>query len=265
MYMNADKGLTPDYGMGQFWNTYNIYVPLDTYALAGALLAWGHTYEVLQYTGYFFDTFVNNVTGAIDYGNFGCDNDANYGRLIDLFVTAVEYSEDVAWARAHLPTVHAMAVNVLKKRDAAVAAYPPASPLYGIVPGTPDHDICKHPGYYFASNVWFVRGLLSLHRLHVEYPSSLAMNATIEAALLPTTTAWRTDINTAAKFTAVKRADGNGLYFLTPVVGSVYAMPPNPVLLPGGFSTDCFERGTCFASMTASIKGNEHGSNQSTN
>ena len=56
--------------MGQFWNTYNIYVPLDTYAIAGALLTWGHHVEAFRYIGYFFDTFVHNETGAINYGNF---------------------------------------------------------------------------------------------------------------------------------------------------------------------------------------------------
>ena len=192
-----------------------------------------------------------------------CDNDANYGRLIDMFVSAVEFSQDMSWARAHLPTVHAMAANVLARRAAAVAAFPPSSPLHGIVPGSPDHDICHNPGYYFASNVWFVRGLLSLGRLHAENPHSLSMNTSVEAALLPTATAWRADIHTAAEFTAVKRSDGNGrLYFLSPVVGSVYSMANEAQLLEGGNQTDCVERGTCFASMSAGLPGG--GSNQKT-
>ena len=51
MFMNNDRGLIPIYGSGQFWNTYNVYLPLDTLALNGALLEWGHTTEALSYLG----------------------------------------------------------------------------------------------------------------------------------------------------------------------------------------------------------------------
>lgn len=80
LYMNLDQGLTPEYGAGQFWNTYNINLPLDTLAIGGALLEWGHTDEALQYIGWFLTSRINNVTGDIDYVNFGCDSDADYGR-----------------------------------------------------------------------------------------------------------------------------------------------------------------------------------------
>ena len=84
------------------------------------------------------------------------------------------------------------------------------------------------------------------------------------AALLPTATAWRANIHTAAAFTAVKRTDGQGLFFLSPVVGSVYGMPANATLLPGGTEEDCVERKTCFASMSAALPVGG-GSNQQTN
>ena len=38
MYMNTDRGLIPSYGGGQFWNEYNVWIPLNTLALVGALL-----------------------------------------------------------------------------------------------------------------------------------------------------------------------------------------------------------------------------------
>ena len=52
-----------------------------------------------------------------------------------------------------------------------------------------------------------------------------AVNATLEAELLLVATAWRDDIRAAARFTAVKRDDGNGVFFLSPVVGSMYTLP----------------------------------------
>jgi hypothetical protein len=59
------QGLIPQYGAGQFWNTYNINLPLDTLALAGALLEWGHAKEALQYIGWYLHH--NIVDGKIDY------------------------------------------------------------------------------------------------------------------------------------------------------------------------------------------------------
>ena len=35
-------------------HTYNTYLPLDSLALNGALLEWGHTQEALAYIRYFF-------------------------------------------------------------------------------------------------------------------------------------------------------------------------------------------------------------------
>lgn len=72
----------------RFWNTYNIYLPLDTLALNGALLEWGHYVEALDYLHYFFTTKVctrplclepppgqGNISyGEIDYDIFGCDS-----------------------------------------------------------------------------------------------------------------------------------------------------------------------------------------------
>lgn len=265
MYMNTDQGLVPEYGAGQFWNTYNINLPLDTLALAGALLEWGHWPEALQYLSWFF---ANNVrsAGTIDYKNFGCDSDADYGRIIDTFATAARYSGNVSWARALLPSVHTMAQNVLLQwRSDAVAAFPQGNPLHGIVPGSPEHDICHAPGYFFSVNVWGIRGLEALARLHGDFPA-LSLNASWEQQLAPTASAWRDDVRFAANFTAVRKSDGSGeLFFLSPVVGSVYGLrtAASPPLLPGGTDADCVNRTTCFASMSAGLPGG--GSNQHTN
>jgi hypothetical protein len=286
MYMNTDRGLLPEYGGGKFWNTYNEYLPLDTLALGGALLEFGHHQEALKYLQFFFQTRVcsqpggcidfmqnrtgskphNVSTGSIIYDVFGCDSDADYGRLIALYVQAVRYSNDFAWASLLLPTIHAMTSLILDKRAAATAAFAPDNPLHGIVAGSPEHDICGAPGYFFSVNVWHVRGLLELGRLHVESGSRLTRNATLERLLIPTAEAWRSDIRAAAAFTAVHRSDGNGLFFLHPVVGSSYGLqsgehPTPPV--KGGDEASCVERATCFASMSASTPSG--GSNQHTN
>jgi hypothetical protein len=54
---------------------------------------------------------------------------------------------NVEWGAALLPTIHAMAKRTLALRASAIAAQPSrASPIYGIVPGSPEHDICHDPG-----------------------------------------------------------------------------------------------------------------------
>ena len=108
------------------------------------------------------------------------------------------------------------------RRAEAVSMYPAGHPFHGMVSGTPEHDICTAPSFYFSPNVWFVRGLLSLGHLHVEFPV-LTHNVTLEREFIPTATTWRQDINFAANYTAVRRSDGNGLFFLHPVVGSAYS------------------------------------------
>ena len=155
---------------------------------------------------------------------------------------------------------------MLTQRTAAVAAFPSGSPLHGMVTGSPEHDICGGPGYFFSVNVWHVRGLDDLGRLHAEYPS-LSIDPAFEKQLRPTAAAWRQDIRFAANFTAVRRSDGTGIFFLSPVVGSAYGRSAGtakgPPLLPGGDEATCVERKTCFESMTASTP--TGGSNQQTN
>ena len=131
------------------------------------MLEFGHTQEALNYLGYFFGTRVcSKAEGCIDhtgcdqpqgcagrpgslprhvpggqiiYDVFGCDSDADYGRLITLFVQAVRYSGNMSWAQTMMPTIHLMAdMVVLAKRAEAVDAFPSEHVLHGIVAGVSD-------------------------------------------------------------------------------------------------------------------------------
>jgi hypothetical protein len=74
-----------------------------------------------QYGG----SFGGNVSyGYIIYNVFGCDSDADYGRLIDLYVKAVRYSGNMTWAKEMLPAAQALAAAVLERR--AVPALRPS-------------------------------------------------------------------------------------------------------------------------------------------
>ena len=59
-----------------------------------------------------------------------------------------------------LPAVQAMATNVLVRQGGG--GIPRTNPQHGMVAGSPEHDICTAPSFFFSINIWFVRGLLSL-------------------------------------------------------------------------------------------------------
>merc|ERR1711957_182057 len=105
-YLNLNRGLVPEYGLGKFANEYNEYLPLDTLALNNALLEWGQHKTSLTYLDHFFRNYVDNSTGRIVYSLFGCDGDGDYGRLISTYSRAVRYSGNLTWARTHLPISH---------------------------------------------------------------------------------------------------------------------------------------------------------------
>jgi len=210
-YLNLDRGLVQEYGLGKFANEYNEYLPLDTLALNGALLEWGQHVTARRYLEYFFRNMVNATTGQIIYSLFGCDGDPDYGRLIRTYVQAVRYSGDTKWANELLPIVEKMAGVLLAKRALAETSFPKGNPLHGIVPGSPEHDICGGKAYFFSINVWYVRGLSDLDQMLKDY--SLSYNKSLEAMLEPITDAWRQDIDYAANFTAVRNANGLGFLF----------------------------------------------------
>merc|ERR1712232_832250 len=152
-YLNLDRDLTPEYGMGKFANEYNEFLPLDTLALNEALLEWGQFATSQRYLEYFFRTFVNNATGSIIYSLFGCDADTDYGRLISTFTKAARYSGDLEWSSSLLPIVHMMAETVLRRREESLRIHPPGHLLHGLARGSSEHDICRRyvgRGYFFS-------------------------------------------------------------------------------------------------------------------
>ena len=66
---------------------------------------------------------------------------------------AVRYSGNQSWAAEMLPYAQALATHVLVRRAQAVSDYPPGHPFHGIVYGSPEHDICSAPSYFFSPNV----------------------------------------------------------------------------------------------------------------
>lgn len=163
-YLNTFRGMTPEYGMGKFANMYNEFLPLDTLSLHEGLLEWGHHDVSRAYLSHFFgdDLYMNSTTGKIIYSIFGCDGDADYGRLISLYIKAARYSGDKKWASDLLPVIEKMAGVMISMQQAAMELHNSSSLLFGLAPGSPEHDLCGGKAYFFNVNVWMVRGLLDL-------------------------------------------------------------------------------------------------------
>ena len=246
-FLNVDRGFTPEYGAGKFHNTRNEFLPMDTQALVNALLEWGKDVEARQYLGNFLEHYVNESSGLFIMGpyynsslareviGFGHgDSDADYGRCIQLFCHTVLYSGDLAWATTFMPRVKAMANVVLAWHANATASFPPGHPLHGIHRGPPEADFNGDHSYFFNHNVWSVRGLLELHRLLRAFPT-LSSSAVWEDSLLEIANVWRSDIDRAANYTAVRERNGT-VRFLHPCVGLVCDSVPEPAIQPGGAS-----------------------------
>merc|ERR1712203_566049 len=102
-------------------------------------------------------TYVNGTTGKIIYSVFGCDGDADYGRLISLYVKAARYSGNRSWASSLLPVIEKMAEVVVAFRQESMDFYNASSLLYGLVRGSPEHDLCGEKSFFFNVNVWMIR------------------------------------------------------------------------------------------------------------
>ena len=89
-----------------------------------------------------------------------------------------------------------------------------------------------------------------MHNLVSSFPT-LSTNQTWNGLMLDTAQAWRSSVDYAANYTAVRDKRGD-VHFIHPCVGSTCESSSdlaklNPLLQEGGSSSDCIARGTCFA------------------
>jgi hypothetical protein len=95
------------------------------------------------------------------------DGLADYGEMEDLFARvarmqlAANLANGTAWLDAHLAQGFLLANHSLALRLAAVARgeTPGVNASAGMIFGSPEHDLCHSPDYYYHNNAWFVRGM----------------------------------------------------------------------------------------------------------
>jgi hypothetical protein len=69
-----------------------------------------------------------------------------------------------SWVVRHMPILGAMANVSLALRANATAQTPPGV-TRGLIWGSPEHDTCHEPDYYYHNQVWYVRGMIESARL----------------------------------------------------------------------------------------------------
>jgi hypothetical protein len=124
-----------------------------------------------QRLGWWMDNYLK-VDGEISTGYWedSCpgefaDGLADYGEMIDMFVRVARAqlsgnpTNGTQWLSAHVAQGWRLMNYSYHLRLAAVARGD-ANVTRGLIWGSPEHDTCHSPGYYYHNNVWFWRGLV---------------------------------------------------------------------------------------------------------
>ena len=121
--------------------------------------------------GWWFDHYLT-ADGQISTGDWedSCPNKfadglSDYGEMEDLFVRCARMqlaTNGTAWLGAHITQGIALMNYSYSLRMAAVARHevPGRNVTAGMIWGSPEHDLCHSPGYYYHNNAWFIRGML---------------------------------------------------------------------------------------------------------
>ena len=213
-------GLEPNYGNGGYWAP-NSSLTSEVAPLNLALVELGLAGMAGARLGYYFDAFVGAdgslpecapcADGTTASGGFG-DALADYGEMLDVFsrvgraMLAYEAGGQ-AWVAAHVPQFARLAGYALRLRlNATQNGTAPGTPTAGLVWGSPEHDTCHEPGYYFHNSAWLARGLLEAGRFLRD--AGGAPFAALAAQLLAEAGRFRADIANAVALAAAYDAAG---------------------------------------------------------
>jgi hypothetical protein len=186
------QGLSPNYGTGwDYWSygpgavrNYKDWIgqralPLQSLALDGALAEWGMVGQARAGRVEFYFANFFHPDGSFKMDDWGCNRDKNawtrannvmndaladFGRMIGLWVKVLALEPAVPAPNAtHANTAEgfvqrtvATAATVVRyvlemRKAASIGTH--ASSFPGMVIGSPEHDKCGHPDYYFSTQV----------------------------------------------------------------------------------------------------------------
>ena len=195
--------------------------------VAEALLSLGLRDAAASIIGLYFDEFVR-ADGSLPEcdacadGGFG-DALADYGEQLEVFHRTARAQLDFGgaagaeWCAAHLPAFVRLANFTLGLRlNASANGAASGDPTHGLVFGSPEHDTCHEPGYYYHNNAWLLRGLQEAAALLAE--AGGPVEAPLLAALVAEVPRYADDLAASLALSTVQLADG--LTWLPPLAGA---------------------------------------------
>ena len=231
-------GSNPNYGDGaDYWSPQidrGGSLPFQEIAVVQNLLDIGLYDLAAEFTGFWFDNYLN-PDGSISTGDWedSCPNKfadglADIGEMQDIFARvarmqlAANTINGSAWLSAHFAqglslTQYAL---TLRKNATARGEVPGVNVTAGLIYGSPEHDLCHSPDFYYHNNVWFARGMFEMGKLLTEVcPSQSICSSYVSlgATLTSEGTAFVSDIMASLKLSSSFNSSSPDVpYFISP-------------------------------------------------
>jgi hypothetical protein len=149
----------------------------------------------------------------------------------DLFVrTAVAQlgyntANGSAWLAAHIDNAVLLANYSLQRRLAAVANASTAPPTArGLIFGSPEHDTCHEPDWYYHNNAWFIRGMRQMGAFLTNVcPTLCAAYAPLGAVLTAEAARFTADFEASLALTVTFDNATGAPLFIPPVARAGFA------------------------------------------
>lgn len=241
LYVN----LAPNYGDGQDYWAPNSSLTSNVAPVDISLLELGLFSFAADRVGFYFTVFINpdgslsECTPCVDNQEGFGDALADYGETLDLFVRTANYqlaynSSGTVWVNQYLPPFIALLNYTFRLRmNATVNGTLPGEVTHGLIYGSPEHDTCHEPDYYYHNNAWILRGLMQATQFLLQYNGSGIPLAYTELAqrIAQDVPVFQQDIDASIRLATVPLS-GNGtngsssnISYWIPPVASVNSTP----------------------------------------
>jgi hypothetical protein len=226
-------GNESNYGDGGAYYAPNGSLTSEIAPIAEALLSLGLRNIAKDLIGYYFDHFIR-VDGSLPecddclQGGFG-EALSDYGEMLEIFshtaYAVLVYDNDVVWINKYLPSFIRLANYTLHMRLNASSSSSSSNnnttslggnPINGLVFGSPEHDTCKEPDYYYHNNLWLARGLKEAAKLISLVGGDTF--ASFAALLASEASLFAIDINASIALVTINLDDG--VFWIPPIAST---------------------------------------------
>ena len=238
--MSLYVGLQPNYGDGaDYWSPQvdrGGSLPFQEIAVVQNLLDIGLAGPAADRLGWWLDNYIK-ADGQISTGDWedSCpggfaDGLADYGEMQDIFVRTARAAlaqspNGTAWLAAHMGQGWRLMNYSYHLRLAAVArGEGSGNATKGMIWGSPEHDTCHSPDYYYHNNAWFLRGMLESGKFLRDVCAVEAVCTALApqgAVLLAEAERYRADLLASLALSVTFAGDGTPL-FIPPIAAPAY-------------------------------------------